>query len=48
VPVIVHWRKDGEAWHQHSVVRLWWSGGLVARIKDYIHVEYLLGDGMIG
>ena len=42
VPVIMHWRKDGDAWRPHSVIRLWWAGGQLARIRDYIHVEYLL------
>lgn len=45
MPVIVHWRKDGDAWRPHSVVRLWWDRERVSRIRDYIHVEYLVTGG---
>jgi RNA polymerase sigma-70 factor (ECF subfamily) len=41
-PVIIHWRKSGAAWRPHTVIRLWWDTGRVVRIRDYIHVEYLL------
>lgn len=44
VPVIVHWRLDGEAWRPHAAIRLWWRDGTVVRIRDYIHVDYLLTD----
>lgn len=44
VPGIVHWRKDGDEWRPHSEIRLWWEGGQVARIRDYIHIDYLLDD----
>jgi RNA polymerase sigma-70 factor (ECF subfamily) len=43
-PMIVHWKWDGAAWRPLSVVKLWWQDGKVARIKDYVHVEYLLRD----
>ena len=42
IPVIVHWRRDGIEWRPHAAIRLWWQDGKVARIRDYIHVEYLL------
>ena len=44
VPVIVHWRRDGSTWRPHAAIRLWWQGGTVVRIRDYIHVDYLLTD----
>ncbi len=44
VPVIVHWRRDGGAWRPHAAIRLWWQDGTVVRIRDYIHVDYLLTD----
>ncbi|MGE0440538.1 MAG: sigma-70 family RNA polymerase sigma factor [Gemmatimonadales bacterium] len=42
VPAVVHWRREGDRWSPHSVVRLWWEDGRVTRIRDYIHVDYLL------
>jgi len=48
LPVIVHWRRDGDAWRPHAAIRLWWDGDRVARIRDYIHVEYLLEGRRIG
>ncbi len=44
VPVIVHWRRDGESWRPHAAIRLWWQDGSVIRVRDYIHVDYLLND----
>jgi RNA polymerase sigma-70 factor (ECF subfamily) len=44
VPVILHWRRDGDAWRPHAAIRLWWRDGTVVRIRDYIHVDYLLTD----
>ncbi|HTE47057.1 MAG TPA: sigma-70 family RNA polymerase sigma factor [Gemmatimonadaceae bacterium] len=41
-PVIVHWRRSDSAWYPHSAIRLWWNDGQVLRIRDYIHVDYLL------
>ncbi len=41
-PVIVHWQKRGDDWVPRAAVRLWWRDGKVARIRDYVHVEYLL------
>src|SRR5207247_6565255 len=38
VPVIVHWRRDGDAWRAHAAIRLWWGLGLVVRIRDYIQL----------
>jgi len=43
VPVIIHWKRDGGEWRRHAAIRLWWQNGKVARIRDYIHVAYLLG-----
>ena len=47
VPAIVHWRRSGSAWQPHTAIKLWWSDGQVVRIKDYIHVDYLLRDARI-
>jgi RNA polymerase sigma-70 factor, ECF subfamily len=41
-PVIVHWRQVDGAWQAVAAVRLWWAQGTVVRIRDYIHVDYLL------
>jgi RNA polymerase sigma-70 factor (ECF subfamily) len=43
-PMVVHWRRTDGAWRPHAAVRLWWSGGQVTRIRDYVHVDYLLGE----
>ena len=41
-PVIVLSRKAGDDWVPRTAVKLWWRDGKVARIRDYIHVDYLL------
>jgi RNA polymerase sigma-70 factor, ECF subfamily len=41
-PVLVHWRREGEAWRATTAIRLWWADGRVVRIRDYVHVDYLL------
>jgi RNA polymerase sigma-70 factor (ECF subfamily) len=41
-PLIVHWQKVEGRWHPRAAVRLWWRDGKVARIRDYVHVGYLL------
>jgi RNA polymerase sigma-70 factor, ECF subfamily len=39
--VLVHWRRSGEEWIPSTAVRMWWRDGKVARIRDYVHSEYL-------
>jgi RNA polymerase sigma-70 factor, ECF subfamily len=41
-PTIVHWQKRGVDWVPLAAIRLWWRDGKVSRIRDYVHVEYLL------
>ena len=41
---IIHWRREGSAWQPHTAIRLWSEDGKVVRIRDYIHVDYLLAD----
>jgi len=41
-PLIVHWRRIEDRWVPHTAVRLWWREGKVVRIRDYVHMEYLL------
>src|SRR5262245_27188745 len=41
-PVIVHWQKVGADWLPRTAIKLWWREGKVVRIRDYVHVEYLL------
>jgi RNA polymerase sigma-70 factor, ECF subfamily len=43
-PLIVHWQKAAGDWLPRAAVRLWWRDGKVARIRDYVHVGYLLQD----
>jgi RNA polymerase sigma-70 factor (ECF subfamily) len=43
-PQVVHWRRVDGIWRAHTAVRLWFADGLVVRIRDYVHVDYLLAD----
>ena len=45
--LLVQWRKSGAEWRPATAVRLWWEGGKVVRIRDYVHVEYLLQGAAI-
>jgi RNA polymerase sigma-70 factor, ECF subfamily len=46
-PAIVHWKRvDGE-WTPLTAVRLWWEDGKVVRIRDYVHIEYLLRSARV-
>jgi RNA polymerase sigma-70 factor (ECF subfamily) len=47
VPALVHWKRDGLEWRAHTAIRLWWEDGHVVRIRDYVHVEYLMGAARI-
>jgi len=40
--VTVHERLVDGHWRAQSAVRLWWRDGRVVRIRDYVHVGYLL------
>ncbi|MGH7617331.1 MAG: hypothetical protein ACREPM_08900 [Gemmatimonadaceae bacterium] len=46
-PVLVHLKRDGDEWRPHTVIRLWWRSGVVARIRDYVHVGYLLESARV-
>jgi RNA polymerase sigma-70 factor (ECF subfamily) len=48
MPALVHWRRTATAWEPYSAIRLWWEGGQVVRIRDYVHVGYLLSGSGIG
>jgi len=41
---IVHWKRAGNEWLPNTAVRLWWADGKITRIRDYVHVDYLLAD----
>lgn len=41
-PVLVHWRRVDGRWKPVTAARLWCVDGKVARIRDYVHVDYLL------
>ena len=45
--VVVHWKREGDHWRPLTAVRLWWSDGHVVRIRDYVHIEYLLEDAQV-
>ena len=46
-PAIVHWKRSGDEWKPYSAIRLWTEDGRVTRIRDYIHVAYLLESARI-
>jgi RNA polymerase sigma-70 factor (ECF subfamily) len=41
-PAIVQYRRSGQGWQPHSLLLLFVTDGRVSRVRDYIHVEYLL------
>jgi RNA polymerase sigma-70 factor (ECF subfamily) len=41
-PLVVHWRRVNDVWRPQTAVRLWWVDGLIVRIRDYVHIDYLL------
>jgi RNA polymerase sigma-70 factor (ECF subfamily) len=43
-PAILCEREEGGRWAPWHPIRLDWRGGRVARIRDYVHVSYLLRD----
>jgi RNA polymerase sigma-70 factor (ECF subfamily) len=45
-PLIVHWKKVGDQWRPHAAIRLWWQGDKVSRIRDYVHVDYVLAEAV--
>jgi RNA polymerase sigma-70 factor (ECF subfamily) len=42
VPALVHWKREVAEWKPHAAIRLWWEDGRVVRIRDYVHVSYLM------
>jgi RNA polymerase sigma-70 factor (ECF subfamily) len=48
VESIVHFRELGGAWAPRSMVRLEVAGGAIVRVRDYVHVDYLLGCCTVG
>jgi len=47
VMMIVHWKKVDDAWRPHAALRISWSDGKIAHLKDYLHVDYLLQDAQV-
>lgn len=46
-PLAVLYRRDGDDWIASSVLVLEFEDGVVARVRDYIHVEYLLAEASV-
>lgn len=44
---IVRFREVDGAWLPHSIVQLEIADGRVARVRDYIHVEYILQHSVV-
>jgi hypothetical protein len=49
IEAIVRFRRPDAAqpWTAHSVVRLAIDGTTIVKVRDYIHVDYLLGDSEV-
>jgi RNA polymerase sigma-70 factor (ECF subfamily) len=45
--VVVRWRKVDGTWRPWTALRLWWEGDRVVRIRDYVHVDYLLREARV-
>jgi RNA polymerase sigma-70 factor (ECF subfamily) len=45
--IAVHERRIDGDWRAWSAIRLWWQDGKVARIRDYVHVDYLLTQALV-
>ena len=45
---IVHFREIDGKWRPHSVVQLGIADGAVQLVRDYVHVDYLLFDSVVG
>jgi RNA polymerase sigma-70 factor (ECF subfamily) len=45
--VAVHERRVGGEWRPWSAIRLWWRDDTVLRIRDYVHVDYLLTRALV-
>jgi RNA polymerase sigma-70 factor (ECF subfamily) len=45
--VVLHSKDVGDGWQPHSAIRLSWQDGKVVRIRDYVHVDYLLRDATL-
>jgi len=45
--VAVHERRVRGEWRPWSAIRLWWRDDTVLRIRDYVHVDYLLTQALV-
>jgi RNA polymerase sigma-70 factor, ECF subfamily len=46
-PALITSRNIGAVWQPYSAIRIWWKGGRVARIRDYMHIHHVLRDARI-
>jgi RNA polymerase sigma-70 factor (ECF subfamily) len=46
-PAIVQYRKFEDTWRPFSLLLLFVSEGRVSRVRDYVHVEYLLREARV-
>ena len=42
VPAIVQFRKSAGSWRPHSLLLLFVEGDKISRVRDYVHIAYLL------
>jgi RNA polymerase sigma-70 factor (ECF subfamily) len=46
-PMVVHFRKLGDAWQPHSVIVFEVDAGQITLVRDYVHIDYLLGGAQL-
>jgi RNA polymerase sigma-70 factor (ECF subfamily) len=46
-PMVVHFRRSDGDWHPHSVIVVDIEGGKISRVRDYVHIAYMLGDARV-
>ena len=44
--LVVLSKRADDTWVPHTAVRLWWEHGVISRIRDYVHVDYLLTNAL--
>jgi len=47
IEAIVHFREVDGVWQPHAIVRLDIAGGVITRVRDYNHVDYVLANSVV-
>jgi hypothetical protein len=46
-PMVVHFRRSYGDFHPHSVIVVEVEDGKISRVRDYVHIAYMLGDARV-